>query len=126
MGSSTLRTGIGGQEKTRKAKGGRQPYIKGAVAERRVQKALEAYGCLVTRQPKSQSPYDLMCIHPSGMVDLVQVKSRPYIPPAERRALEKMAFKWGCRPILAWIEVNTLRRRWLGEGEELAELPCPR
>jgi hypothetical protein len=126
MGSSTLRTGIGDTEKPRKPRGGARPYRKGAAAERRVQRALEADGWLVTRQPKSQSPYDLMCVHPLGLIDLVQVKSKPYLPPSERKVLEKMAFKWGCRAVLAWIETNTLRRRWLGEGEELVQLPCAR
>jgi Holliday junction resolvase len=116
----------GATERPRKPKGGAGPYRRGAAAERRVQRALEADGWLVTRQPKSQSPYDLMCIHPFGMVDLVQVKSRNYLTPIEKTALIEVAYGWDCEAVLAWIEVNTLKRRVLTTGETLEDLACPK
>jgi Holliday junction resolvase len=123
MGSSTLRTGIGDTEKPRKPRGGARPYRKGAAAERRVQRALEADGWLVTRQPKSQSPYDLMCMDRVGYVHLVQCKSKNYLTPSEKEALLRVANRWECFAILAWIEKNTLKRRHLTNGVFLEDLP---
>jgi hypothetical protein len=109
------------------ARGGARPYRKGAEAERRVQKALEANGYLVTRQPKSQSPYDLMAMDESGCVHLIQVKSKGYLPPGEKDALVKLALAHPhCISVLAWIEKNTLKRCRLINGGTLADMPCPR
>jgi Holliday junction resolvase len=130
MGSSTLRTGIGGREKPRKARGGASPYRKGAVAERRAKKALEADGWFVIRSPQSGSAIDLLCVkgqstHPLSWLQWVQVKSRGYLAPTEREAVVALADKYGGDAVLAWIEKNTLKRRWLKTGEMLEDLPCP-
>jgi Holliday junction resolvase len=130
MSSNTIRTGIGATQKPRKAKGGARPYRKGAEAERRAKKALEADGWFVRRSPKSGSAIDLLCVrhgeHVYSEVHWVQQKSKGYLRPAERNAVIELAGRYGGVPVLAWIVLNVLHRKNLLTGDFLADLPCPR
>lgn len=94
-----------------KKKGGASPYKRGAMFERTVQRAYEAQGWTVTRQPKSQSPYDLICVRWSmntltgednTSIHLVQCKLSKTLRPHERNSIIIMADAIGAVPVLAW------------------------
>lgn len=101
-----------------KTRGGAAPYRKGAQFERECQKYLEERDFLVVRQPKSQSPFDLLASRGTFRV-LIQCKTNGKLPKKERQALEELCFAHDYSPILAWKEGKEIRFRYLYGKEEL-------
>lgn len=62
---------------------------KGAVAEHKTMRLLEATGYACTRAAASLGMFDVIAIGPTD-IRLVQCKSglKPYLPPAEREAIQ--------------------------------------
>lgn len=87
---------------TKSKRGGAGPYRKGAAYEREIQAELEEKGWLVVRQPKSQSPFDLIAIDEDHIVMLVQCKLRGKLPKSEREELLDVALRYNAEPILAY------------------------
>ena len=84
------------------SRGGAGPYRKGAAFEREIQVELEEKGWLVVRQPKSQSPFDLIAIDEEHIVMLIQCKLRGKLPKKEREALIEIAQRYDAEPMLAY------------------------
>lgn len=93
------------------SKGGAAPYRKGAEYERLVQRHYEHHGWLVVRQPKSQSPFDLLAISPEPMAvkHLVQCKLRGKIGKQEREDLVSLSHRFHFSPVLAYERPIQLR-----------------
>jgi Holliday junction resolvase len=81
--------------------GGAAPYRKGAAFERDVRAYYERLGWVVTRQPKSQSPYDLVALK-NGKAHLVQCKTNGKLSKADRALLFEVAFRVPAIPVLAY------------------------
>ena len=106
-----------------KSRGGASPYRKGAAFEREWQKRLEEAGWLVVRQPKSQSPFDLLAIwshdfREEWKVYLIQCKLAGKLPKKEREELLAYAFKFNISPVLATKDGLFL---WNGYTEKWTE-----
>jgi Holliday junction resolvase len=110
------------------SRGGAAPYRKGAEFERKVQKAYEGLGWSVTRQPKSQSPYDLIAVqYEEGagyhFVHLIQCKLAGKISKAEKEELVKVARVLNAVPVLVWKDGKILKRRNLLREFDMMDLP---
>jgi Holliday junction resolvase len=78
------------------------PYQRGTAFEHRVKGILEKEGWLVTRSPKSGSPYDLMAIKLSHWPILVQCKLRGRMTIAAWGEIADLALKHGAKAIHAY------------------------
>lgn len=98
-------------------KGGSLPYKKGAAWERVIRDHYEIHDWIAVRQPKSQSPFDIMAIRGTTR-HLVQCKLAGKIPRKEKEELLEMSSKFGFRAVLAWRDKGIKLRYLDGEGEE--------
>lgn len=83
------------------ARGGAGPYRKGAAFERKVQKHYEAHGWLCVRQPKSQSPFDLLATNKT-VRHLIQCKLAGGISKKDKQDLLELCEKHYYTAILAF------------------------
>jgi Holliday junction resolvase len=99
-----------------KSKGGAGPYRKGAAFERECQKDLDSKGFLVVRQPKSQSPFDLLATRRTLRL-LIQCKTNGKLPKKEREALLLLCEQHYYTPILAYKEKGIQYKHLEGNGD---------
>lgn len=98
-------------------KGGAGPYRKGAAFERATQDHYEKHGWLCVRQPKSQSPFDLIAVKKT-IRHLVQCKLNGKIPKKEKEVLVKLCHLHQFSPVLAWKEDGAIRLKFLDFDEK--------
>jgi len=79
-------------------------YQKGRAFEYKIKKAYEKSGYLVFRSAGSHSIADLIAIHPSGLVHLIQCKATTYnkISKKELDNLREVANRYNCKPVIAY------------------------
>jgi Holliday junction resolvase len=99
-------------------KGGAGPYRKGAAFERECQKYLEGKDFLVVRQPKSQSPFDLLASRKTFRI-LVQCKLNGKISKKEKQGLMDLADKHYYSAVLAWKKDGEIHMKYLYNNETL-------
>lgn len=99
------------------SRGGKLPYQKGAAFERLVRDHYEVRGWLAVRQPKSQSPFDLICVRET-VRHLVQCKLAGKIATKEKDQLVEMCHRYKFSPVLAWKDKGEIKLRYLDGKEE--------
>jgi len=79
-------------------------YQKGRAFEYKIKKAYEKSGYLVFRSAGSHSIADLIAIHPSGLVHLIQCKATSFekIDKKEIETLKRIANMYNTKPVIAY------------------------
>ncbi|MCP4900197.1 MAG: hypothetical protein GY906_24765 [bacterium] len=85
---------------------------KGARSERKVRAQLEADGWHVVKSGGSLGLWDLVALHPTGKVRLVQVKTNRKPPKKEMKKLSEFAERWWGTECLIAVVYDRNPTKW--------------